>query len=192
MTSVVIYRAGEQPPKWYKFDDGEVQECKMDDDEEMKNQCFGGEYLGEVFDHMMKRFFKIIFFLSVIAQHLCAIFPHNLYYPYFISYVSMLVLNRHVKFSPLFDRMSYRRQKRWWNAYILFFERMDGFQEEKEKELTKSMQDLALGNNLVNEVFLSVLFLNTLCATLLQDILFSFEAVIANIRSLQIKIKNTC
>lgn len=22
---------------------------------EMKNQCFGGEYLGEVFDHMLKR-----------------------------------------------------------------------------------------------------------------------------------------
>ena len=34
--------------KWYKFDDGEVTECKMDDDEEMKNQCFGGEYMGEV------------------------------------------------------------------------------------------------------------------------------------------------
>ncbi|KAJ8358031.1 hypothetical protein AAFF_G00042650, partial [Aldrovandia affinis] len=42
----------------------------------MKNQCFGGEYMGEVFDHMMKR-------------------------------------------------MSHRRQKRWWNAYILFYERMD-------------------------------------------------------------------
>ena len=24
-----------------------------------------------------------------------------------------------------FIRMSYRRQKRWWNAYILFYERMD-------------------------------------------------------------------
>ena len=48
-------RVGEQTPKWYKFDDGEVSECKMDDDEEMKNQCFGGEYLGEVFDHMLKR-----------------------------------------------------------------------------------------------------------------------------------------
>ena len=23
--------------------------------QEMKNQCFGGEYLGEVFDHMLKR-----------------------------------------------------------------------------------------------------------------------------------------
>ena len=45
----------DQPLKWYKFDDGEVTECKMEDDEEMKNQCFGGEYLGEVFDHMLKR-----------------------------------------------------------------------------------------------------------------------------------------
>lgn len=62
--------------KWYKFDDGDVTECKMDDDEEMKNQCFGGEYMGEVFDHVVKR-------------------------------------------------MSYRRQKRWWNAYMLFYTRED-------------------------------------------------------------------
>ena len=54
---LVFYcRVGDQQPKWYKFDDGEVSECKMDDDEEMKNQCFGGEYLGEVFDHMLKRY----------------------------------------------------------------------------------------------------------------------------------------
>ncbi|KAH7963811.1 hypothetical protein HPB52_023134 [Rhipicephalus sanguineus] len=46
----------------------------MEEEEEMKNQCFGGEYMGEVFDHMLKR-------------------------------------------------MSYRRQKRWWNAYILFYQR---------------------------------------------------------------------
>ena len=52
--SFFIYRVTD-PPKWYKFDDGEVTECKMDDDEEMKNQCFGGEYMGEVFDHMLKR-----------------------------------------------------------------------------------------------------------------------------------------
>ncbi|XP_046853983.1 probable ubiquitin carboxyl-terminal hydrolase FAF-X [Xenia sp. Carnegie-2017] len=61
---------------WFKFDDGDVSDCKMDDDEELKTQCFGGEYMGEVFDHMMKR-------------------------------------------------MSYRRQKRWWNAYILFYERIE-------------------------------------------------------------------
>lgn len=60
--------------RWYKFDDGEVSECRMEEEEEMKNQCFGGEYMGEVFDHMLKR-------------------------------------------------MSYRRQKRWWNAYILFYQR---------------------------------------------------------------------
>lgn len=58
--------------KWFKFDDGDVCECNMDDDEELKNQCFGGEYMGEVFEHMLKR-----------------------------------------------------RQKRWWNAYLLFYERVD-------------------------------------------------------------------
>ncbi|XP_076872060.1 LOW QUALITY PROTEIN: ubiquitin carboxyl-terminal hydrolase 9X-like [Brachyhypopomus gauderio] len=78
--SYIVQRHGAagdgQRDRWYKFDDGDVAECKMDEEEEMKNQCFGGEYMGEVFDHMMKR-------------------------------------------------MSYRRQKRWWNAYILFYERMD-------------------------------------------------------------------
>jgi ubiquitin carboxyl-terminal hydrolase 9/24 len=42
----------------------------------MRVQCFGGEYVGEVFDHMLKR-------------------------------------------------MSSRRQKRWWNAYILVYRRQD-------------------------------------------------------------------
>ncbi|XP_052027548.1 probable ubiquitin carboxyl-terminal hydrolase FAF-X [Apodemus sylvaticus] len=83
--SYIIQRNGGDGEKnrWYKFDDGDVTECKMDDDEEMKNQCFGGEYMGEVFDHMMKR-------------------------------------------------MSYRRQKRWWNAYILFYERMDTMGHDDE------------------------------------------------------------
>jgi len=66
--------------KWFKFDDGEVTECKFDEEEEMKNQWFGGEYMGEVFDHMLKR-------------------------------------------------MSYRRQKRWWNAYILFYEQLPAEEE---------------------------------------------------------------
>ncbi|TRY97210.1 hypothetical protein DNTS_013712 [Danionella cerebrum] len=81
--------------RWYKFDDGDVTECKMDDDEEMKNQCFGGEYMGEVFDHMMKR-------------------------------------------------MSYRRQKRWWNAYILFYERMDTL--DKDSELVKYISELTVSS----------------------------------------------
>ncbi|OXB79740.1 UNVERIFIED_CONTAM: hypothetical protein H355_010208 [Colinus virginianus] len=93
--SYIIQRNGGDGEKnrWYKFDDGDVTECKMDDDEEMKNQCFGGEYMGEVFDHMMKR-------------------------------------------------MSYRRQKRWWNAYILFYERMDTI--DKDSELTKYISELAI------------------------------------------------
>ncbi|KAF4080000.1 hypothetical protein AMELA_G00165480 [Ameiurus melas] len=82
-----------QRDRWYKFDDGDVTECKMDDDEEMKNQCFGGEYMGEVFDHMMKR-------------------------------------------------MSYRRQKRWWNAYILFYERTDTV--SVDGELLKHIAEMTL------------------------------------------------
>ncbi|XP_051782099.1 probable ubiquitin carboxyl-terminal hydrolase FAF-X [Erpetoichthys calabaricus] len=83
--SYIIQRNGGDGEKkqWYKFDDGDVTECKMDDDEEMKNQCFGGEYMGEVFDHLMKR-------------------------------------------------MSFRRQKRWWNAYILFYERMEALGKDNE------------------------------------------------------------
>ncbi|CAH1782281.1 unnamed protein product [Owenia fusiformis] len=96
--SYILHRPkGDSHPKWYKFDDGDVTECKMEDDEEMRNQCFGGEYLGEVFDHLLKR-------------------------------------------------MSYRRQKRWWNAYILFYEKIDGPNSVLDKELTKSMQDLTITN----------------------------------------------
>ncbi|XP_039770608.1 probable ubiquitin carboxyl-terminal hydrolase FAF-X isoform X4 [Ornithorhynchus anatinus] len=95
--SYIIQRNGGDGEKnrWYKFDDGDVTECKMDDDEEMKNQCFGGEYMGEVFDHMMKR-------------------------------------------------MSYRRQKRWWNAYILFYERMDTV--DKDNDLIKYISELSVSS----------------------------------------------
>lgn len=48
----------------------------MHEDEEMKAQCFGGDYMGEVFDNNLKR-------------------------------------------------MQFRRQKRWWNAYMLFYTRCD-------------------------------------------------------------------
>ena len=82
---------GTNGAKWYKFDDGDVSECKMDDDEEMKNQCFGGEYMGEVFDHVVKR-------------------------------------------------MSYRRQKRWWNAYILFYTKED-------IDISNRMSDLTMNES---------------------------------------------
>lgn len=62
--------------RWYKFDDGDVSECRMGEDEEMKIQCFGGDYMGEIFD-------------------------------------------------PTSKRTTYRRQKRWWNAYMLFYTRQD-------------------------------------------------------------------
>ncbi|XP_019715781.1 ubiquitin carboxyl-terminal hydrolase 9X isoform X3 [Hippocampus comes] len=101
--SYIIQRNGGDGEKnrWYKFDDGDVTECKMDDEEEMKNQCFGGEYMGEVFDHMIKR-------------------------------------------------MSYRRQKRWWNAYILFYERMDSL--DKDSELVKYISELTISTTKPHQV----------------------------------------
>ncbi|XP_018561344.1 probable ubiquitin carboxyl-terminal hydrolase FAF-X isoform X3 [Anoplophora glabripennis] len=72
--------------RWYKFDDGDVSECRMGEDEEMKIQCFGGDYMGEVFDPMLKR-------------------------------------------------TTYRRQKRWWNAYMLFYTRHDVEEEAIVKAL---------------------------------------------------------
>ncbi|KZC06489.1 putative ubiquitin carboxyl-terminal hydrolase FAF-X [Dufourea novaeangliae] len=89
--SYILHRQNDGVAKWYKFDDGDVTECKMEEEEEMKSQCFGGDYLGEVFDHMLKR-------------------------------------------------MSYRKQKRWWNAYMLFYTRLD----VEENSLMKSVNELSL------------------------------------------------
>ena len=75
---------------WYKFDDGEVSEFKMDD-EEMRNQCYGGDYTGEVYDNIMKR-------------------------------------------------MAYKKQKRWWNAYILFYERIK-LNENNNKSMSENITD---------------------------------------------------
>ncbi|XP_023706840.1 probable ubiquitin carboxyl-terminal hydrolase FAF-X isoform X1 [Cryptotermes secundus] len=91
--SYILHRHSDGSSKWYKFDDGEVSECKMEDEEEMKTQCFGGDYMGEVFDHMLKR-------------------------------------------------MSYRRQKRWWNAYMLFYTRLD----VEENALMKSLNEVSLSD----------------------------------------------
>lgn len=63
----------------------------MEEEEEMKTQCFGGDYMGEVFDQMLKR-------------------------------------------------MNFRRQKRWWNAYMLFYTRLD----VEENSLMKSFNELSL------------------------------------------------
>ena len=88
---------------WFKFDDGDVNEIKIEDEEELKAQCYGGEYMSEVFDPMLKR-------------------------------------------------MSYRKQKRWWNAYMLFYARSDDEvsaegSEEKDRvaaSVAKAMGELSL------------------------------------------------
>ncbi|XP_063973678.1 probable ubiquitin carboxyl-terminal hydrolase FAF-X isoform X2 [Diachasmimorpha longicaudata] len=89
--SYILHRQNDGTAKWYKFDDGDVTECKMEEAEEMKSQCFGGDYMGEVFDQMLKR-------------------------------------------------MNFRRQKRWWNAYMLFYTRLD----VEENSLMKSVNELSL------------------------------------------------
>lgn len=35
-------------------------------------------------------------------------------------------------------RMSYRRQKRWWNAYILFYERLDVMDPNRKLDVDRS------------------------------------------------------
>lgn len=85
--------------KWYKFDDGDVSECRMSEDEEMKIQCFGGDYMGEIFDPMSKR-------------------------------------------------TTYRRQKRWWNAYMLFYTRQD----VEESSILKCFENLSLSTSSNNRM----------------------------------------
>ncbi|XP_047523488.1 probable ubiquitin carboxyl-terminal hydrolase FAF [Pieris napi] len=87
--SYVLLRDTGSAGRWVKLDDGEVSECAMHDDDEMKAQCFGGEYMGEVFDSTIKR-------------------------------------------------ISYKRQKRWWNAYMLFYTRKDTISTSLEQSM-KSM-----------------------------------------------------
>lgn len=66
---IIYYRSLEGSSKWYKFDDGDVTECKMDEDEEMKTQCFGGDYMGEVnlinfFLQIIINYFIYVYFLG--------------------------------------------------------------------------------------------------------------------------------
>ena len=70
----------------------------MDDEEELKAQCYGGEYMSEVFD-------------------------------------------------PLVKRMSYRKQKRWWNAFMLFYTRLD-YTEDENTSLLKEMALLSISGRL--------------------------------------------
>ncbi|KAF9415212.1 hypothetical protein HW555_007088 [Spodoptera exigua] len=103
---VLLRDNGSETGRWVKLDDGDVSECGMHDDEEMKAQCFGGEYMGEVFDPMLKR-------------------------------------------------VSYKRQKRWWNAYMLFYTRKDTI--ESQSLLEQSMKNLTMKENIIpRPIWLSV------------------------------------
>ena len=55
---------------WYKFDDTDVSDCKMDDDEELRTQCFGGDYSTQNFDQpVMKRFVHLPFASSLLSTN---------------------------------------------------------------------------------------------------------------------------
>ncbi|XP_068629076.1 probable ubiquitin carboxyl-terminal hydrolase FAF isoform X3 [Battus philenor] len=94
---VLLRDNGSAGGRWVKMDDGDVSECAMHDDEEMKAQCFGGEYMSEVFDSTIKR-------------------------------------------------VSYKRQKRWWNAYMLFYTRKDTIETST---LEHTMKNLTLKESVI-------------------------------------------
>lgn len=100
--SYIRHRTPSGEIRWYKFDDGDVTECRMGEDEEMKVQCFGGDYMGEIFDPMLKR-------------------------------------------------TTYRRQKRWWNAYMLFYTRHD----IEEESIVNSVNGLSI-SSLKKETYLKM------------------------------------
>lgn len=85
LSLIFIKRSNNANEKWFKFDDGDVSECKIHEDDELKAQCFGGDYMGEIYDNNLKR-------------------------------------------------MQFRRQKRWWNAYMLFYTRSDYNEIQFEKK----------------------------------------------------------
>jgi ubiquitin carboxyl-terminal hydrolase 9/24 len=103
-----------------------VSECKMDDEEEMKTQCFGGDYMGEV--------------SWIIISHLrvCQFYSKHVYLSLFG--ISTTLYQHFQVFDHMLKRMSYRRQKRWWNAYMLFYTRLD----VEENALMKSLNELSL------------------------------------------------
>lgn len=43
--------------------------------------------------------------------------------------------------------MSYRRQKRWWNAYILFYEQVGHREALDEEKTVKQLQNISIGRD---------------------------------------------
>ena len=102
---------------WFKFDDTDVSDCKMDDDEELRSQCFGGDYPAQSFDQpVMKRY------------------------------------------TSLHDLTGYSlssRQRRWWNAYILFYEKISNDQSDPTDSLANDLAQLQLCMFLRLSIFFS-------------------------------------
>ena len=55
-------------PHWYKFDDIDVCECKMEDDEELRSQCFGGDHSPSSFDHAMIKRYNLFVFENILIN----------------------------------------------------------------------------------------------------------------------------
>jgi ubiquitin carboxyl-terminal hydrolase 9/24 len=53
--SSILHSLNDGTAKWYKFDDGDVTECKMEEEEELQSPCSGTDYLVEEVHHMLKR-----------------------------------------------------------------------------------------------------------------------------------------
>ena len=91
---------------WHIFDDIDVSECKMDDDEELRSQCFGGDNPISSFDQ------------SVMKRSISS-------------------------YSFSFHLILYR-QRRWWNAYILFYEKIPLDQSEPVNHFEEKLSQLQL------------------------------------------------
>lgn len=85
----------------------------MHEDEELKAQCFGGDYMGEVCLLSLQVFHRLIFNFDA------KVYDNNL------------------------KRMQYRRQKRWWNAYMLFYTRCD----QQPIQFKNSIEQLCLAES---------------------------------------------
>nr|CAD7589819.1 unnamed protein product [Timema genevievae] len=130
--SYILHRHTDGTSKWYKFDDGEVSECKMDDDEEIKTQCFGGEYMGEYECEMgicSSSYEALGLVKSSVTVEACS---GECEVVLQVSHTLLIILDgkKHrsvhwAVFDHMLKRLSYRRQKRWWNAYMLFYTRLD-------------------------------------------------------------------
>lgn len=51
----------------------------------------------------------------------------------------VVILTTFQVFDPMLKRVSYKRQKRWWNAYMLFYTRKDTIENSSLETSMKNM-----------------------------------------------------